>query len=98
MDLNRIEDFDNLEVRGNVTWESFLNQNDRKGSLNYFIENVVTTIDDQIISGPVTFEKDVVINNVNGKWNVNDEMDLSFIANDAILKTGNEQVMMTSFV
>lgn len=88
--MENLENFDNLYVKGDVTWET---SSKVRGSLGYFLKNAVTKSDDQDISGPVSFEEGVVVAKVIGSQFVNG-VDLKFIAEDAIYKSYNSQVLL----
>lgn len=87
-------DFESLDVRGSVSWEF---SREEAGGLSYFLNNVVSKSEDQVISGPVTFENNVRIKNVKGSRFFND-VDLDFISKDAILKSQREQVTFLPFL
>ncbi|KAK6634626.1 hypothetical protein RUM43_012027 [Polyplax serrata] len=92
INIESVATFDNLHVRGPVMWDSSQNE---PGSLSYFLNNVVTRSSNQTISGPVSFLTNVTAQIIEGTHHVND-VDLAFLAEDAIYKSKNNQEVSTS--
>ncbi|XP_036139692.1 uncharacterized protein LOC105829427 [Monomorium pharaonis] len=76
------ENIDLLEVYGNVSWDLPL---DSPGSISYLLNNAVTKDKDQIITGDVTFEKDVRAWAVSANYTEIDE--IQRIISDSVVRS-----------
>lgn len=79
-----------LTVEGSLNWERNLPL--RVLGLGYYLQSAVTKNDQQAISGEVSFESPVQVNNFNSQRDVND-VAISYILTDSLRKTLPEQVI-----
>lgn len=79
-----------LVVEGSLNWERSLPL--RVFGLGYYLQSAVTKLDQQVISGEVSFESPVLVNNFNSQRDIND-VAISYILTDSLRKTLPDQVI-----